>query len=101
MAIKVNGSIIVSSETKDKALETINSRLAELGLDYEVSEQERTFTELKVTIKLSTLKAIKHIFKLVSAPEEEIKYLSKVKSVVEATVKDILLQVFKRVEQGK
>lgn len=95
----INGSIIVTNETKDKTLETIKQRLDELELKYEVKEVERTFTELQVTVKLSTLKAIKHLFTLVKAPEEEIKYLAKVKSVVEATAKDILMSVFKRVDE--
>lgn len=94
----INGSIIVTDETKEKALSTIKQRLDELELKYEVEEVERKFTELRVTVKLSTLKAIKHLFTLVKAPEEEIKYLAKVKSVVEATAKDILMSVFKRVD---
>ena len=95
----INGSIIVTDKTKEKALNTIKQRLDELELKYEVKEVERTFTELQVTVKLSTLKAIKHLFTLVKAPEEEIKYLAKVKSVVEATAKDILMSVFKRVDE--
>ena len=97
--MNINGSIVVTNEAKDMALETIKQRLDELELKYEVKEVERTFTELQVTVKLSTLKAIKHLFTLVKAPKEEIKYLAKVKSVVEATAKDILMSVFKRVDE--
>lgn len=41
---------------------------------------------------------IKHLFKIVRAPEEEIKYLAKVKSVVEATARDILTQVLQSIK---
>ena len=38
-------------------------------------EKEVTFTELTVTLDISKLKMIKHLFTLVKAPEEEIIYL--------------------------
>ena len=72
--------------------------LKELELDYETSEKEVTFTEVTVTLKLSKLKMIKHLFTIVHAPENEIKYLTKVKSVVEATAKDILTQVIQSIK---
>lgn len=96
--MKIDGKLIVTSETKDKALETLEARMKELELDYEVSEKEVTFTELTITLKLSKLKMIKHLFELVKAPENEIKYLTKVKSVVMATAKDILTQVLQSIK---
>ena len=95
--MKIDGKLIVTDETKAVALEKLDERLKELGIDYEVSEKEVTFTELTVTLKLSKLKMIKHMFTLVKAPEEEIKYLVKVKSVVEATAKDILNSVLQSI----
>lgn len=95
--MNVDGKLIVTADTKQKALETIDERLKELGLEYEVTEKEVTFTELTVTLKLSKLKMIKHLFTLVKAPENEIKYLAKVKSVVIATAKDILTQVLQNI----
>lgn len=95
--MNVDGKLIVTADTKQKALETIDERLKELGLEYEVTEKEVTFTELTVTLKLSKLKMIKHLFTLVKAPENEIKYLAKVKSVVLATAKDILTQVLQNI----
>lgn len=96
--MNIDGKLIVTSETKDKALETLEARMKELELDYEVSEKEVTFTELTITLKLSKLKMIKHLFELVKAPENEIKYLTKVKSVVMATAKDILTQVLQSIK---
>lgn len=95
--MNVDGKLIVTADTKQKALETIDERLKELGLEYEVTEKEVTFTELTVTLKLSKLKMVKHLFTLVKAPENEIKYLAKVKSVVLATAKDILTQVLQNI----
>lgn len=94
----VSANIIVSAETKEKAYELINKRLADLKLDYETSERNVTFTEIKVTLKLSKLKMIKHLFNLVGAPENEIKYLSKVASVVKATAEDLLRNLFNQLK---
>lgn len=96
--MKVDGKLIVTDETKEKALETIAERMKELELDYKVTERKVEFTELTVELDISRLKAIKHIFNLVKAPEDEIKYLSKVKSIVIATAKDILTQVLQSVK---
>lgn len=96
--MKVDGKLIVTDETKEKALETIAERMKELELDYKVTERKVEFTELTVELDVSRLKVIKHIFNLVKAPEDEIKYLSKVKSIVIATAKDILTQVLQSVK---
>lgn len=96
--MKVDGKLIVTDETKEKALETIAERMKELDLKYTVTERKVEFTELTVELDVSKLKVIKHIFNLVKAPEEEIKYLSKVKSIVIATAKDILTQVLQSVK---
>lgn len=95
--MNIDGAIIVTEETKQTAYEKLEERLKELGLDYETSEREVTFTEIKVTLKLSKLKMLKHLFTLVKAPEEEIKYLIKIKSVVAITAKDILNQVLQSI----
>lgn len=94
----VQGHIIVTTETKEKAYEKLQERLNELGLEYETSEREVTFTEIKVTLKLSKLRMIKHLFTLVGAPEQEIKYLSKVASVVKATAEDLLRNLFQSIK---
>ena len=96
--MKVDGKLIVTDETKEKALETIAERMKELELDYKITERKVEFTELTVELDVSRLKVIKHIFNLVKAPEDEIKYLSKVKSIVIATAKDILTQVLQSVK---
>lgn len=94
----INATIIVTDDTKEQALQKIDERLKELDIKYETSERQVTFTEIKVTLKLNTMKAIKHLFNLVKAPEEEIKYLCKVKSIVEATARDILTQVLQSIK---
>lgn len=94
----VQGHIIVTNETKEKAYEKLQERLNELGFEYETSEREVTFTEIKVTLKLSKLRMIKHLFTLVGAPEQEIKYLSKVASVVKATAEDLLRNLFQSIK---
>lgn len=94
----VTGNIIVSAETKEKAYELINKRLTELGLDYETSERDVTFTEIKVTLKLSKIKMIKHLFTIVGAPENEIKYLARVASVIKATAEDLLRNLFNQLK---
>lgn len=96
--MKVDGKLIVTDETKEKALEAIAERMKELELDYKVTERKVEFTELTVELDVSRLKVIKHIFNLVKAPEDEIKYLSKVKSIVIATARDILTQVLQSVK---
>lgn len=94
----INATIIVTDDTKEQALQKIDERLKELDIKYETSERQVTFTEIKVTLKLNTMKTIKHLFNLVKAPEEEIKYLCKVKSIVEATARDILTQVLQSIK---
>lgn len=96
--MKIDGKLIVTEETKAEALKKLDERMKELDLKYSVSEKEVTFTELTVTLDISKLKMIKHIFTLVKAPEEEIKYLSKVKSIVIATARDILSQVLQSIK---
>lgn len=96
--MNVDGKLIVAVGKKDEVLKVLDERLKELELDYETSEKEVTFTEVTVTLKLSKLKMIKHLFTIVHAPENEIKYLTKVKSVVEATAKDILTQVIQSIK---
>lgn len=96
--MNIDANIIVSNDTKDKALSKIDERMKTLGLDYEVKEESIQLTKLMVTLKLSKLAMIKHIFQLVKAPENEIKYLCKVKSVVEATARDILNQVLQSIK---
>lgn len=91
--MKIDGKLIVTEETKQDALNKLNERMKELELKYEVTEKPIELTELTITLDISKLKIIKHLFKIVHAPEEEIKYLSKVKSIVIATAKDILQQV--------
>ena len=96
--MKIDGKLIVTDETKAEALRKLDERMKGLDLKYSVSEKEVTFTELTVTLDISKLKMIKHLFTLVKAPEEEIKYLSKVKSIVVATAKDILTQVLQSIK---
>lgn len=96
--MKIDGKLIVTDETKQEALKKLDERMKELDLKYTVTEKPVTFTELTVTLDLSKLKMIKHLFTLVKAPEEEIKYLSKVKSVIYATAKDILTQVLQSIK---
>lgn len=96
--MKIDGKLIVTEDTKADALKKLDERMKELDLKYTVEEHPITLTELTVTLDLSKLKMIKHLFTLVKAPEEEIKYLSKVKSIVVATARDILGQVFKSIK---
>lgn len=94
----IDGKLIVTEETKQKAIKTITERMKELGLDFNITEREVRFTEITVTLELSKLKVIKHLFTLVKAPKDEIKYLAKVQSIVKATAKDILTQVIQSVK---
>lgn len=94
----IDANIIVSNDTKEEALKKIDERMKALKLDYEVTEKEATFTQLTVTLKLSKLSMIRHMFNLVAAPENEIKYLCKVKSVVMATARDILNNVLQSIK---
>lgn len=96
--MKIDGKLIVTDETKAEALRKLDERMKELDLKYSVSEKEVTFTELTITLDISKLKMIKHLFTLVKAPEEEIKYLSKVNSIVVATARDILGQVLQSIK---
>ena len=96
--MNVDAYLIVSNETKDEALQKIDERMKALKLDYEVTEKEVTFTQLTITLKLSKLSMITHMFNLVTAPENEIKYLCKVKSVVMATARDILNNVLQSIK---
>lgn len=96
--MNIDANLIVSNETKDEALKKLDERMKALKLDYEVTEKEVTFTQLTVTLKLSKLSMIKHMFNLVAAPENEIKYLCKIKSVVMATARDILNNVLQSIK---
>lgn len=97
----VTGSIIVTPETKDEAYRKIKERLDELDIKYETEEKQVQFTAINVTLKFSTIKAVKHLLKLVGAPEEELNYLAKVKSVVVATAKDLLNNLLSSIKDIK
>lgn len=96
--MKIDGKLIVTEQTKEEALKKLDERMKELDLKYTVEEKPVEFIELTVTLDISKLKMIKHIFTLVKAPEEEIKYLSKVKSIIVATARDILGQVLQSIK---
>lgn len=96
--MKIDGKLIVTEEVKAEALKKLDERMKELDLKYEVTEKPITLTELTVTLDLSKLKMIKHLFTLIKTPEEEIKYLTKVKSVVLVTARDILSHVLQSIK---
>lgn len=96
--MKLDGHLIVANDKKAEAIKVISERLKELGLDYEITEKSVQFTVLTATLKLSKLKMLKHLFTLVKAPENEIQYLVKAKSIVEATARDILTQVLQSIK---
>ena len=96
--MKIDGKLIVTEDTKEEALKKLDERMKELDLKYSIEERPITLTEITVTLDLSKLKLIRHLFTIVKAPEEEIKYLTKVKSVVLATARDILNQVLQSIK---
>ena len=84
--------IIIPAEAKGEFTKTLKSKLDELELSYKLKTKNVKYTE--VTIQLDTSKdLIKHLFNLVKAPQEEIEYLCKAKSIVEATARDIINSV--------
>lgn len=89
--------LIVSPETVDKQKEVLKQRLDELKLDYEITDADITYKEITVKLNISKLRMIKHLFKLVGAPDEEIKYLCKIKSVIFAAANGILNNIVKSV----
>ena len=84
--------IIIPYDAKDEFTKTLKSKLDELELSYKLKTKNVKYVE--VTIKLDTKKdVIKHLFNLVKAPQEEIEYLCKAKSIVEATARDVINSV--------
>lgn len=96
--MQVTGTIVTTKEKQAAVEAEIEKRLKELDLDFETETTSMELREIKVTLKLNGLKAIKHLFNIVKAPEEEIKYLTKVNSVVIATAKDILNSVLQSIK---
>ena len=84
--------IIIPYDAKEEFTNTLKSKLDELELSYKLKTKNVKYTE--VTIQLDTSRdLIKHLFNLVKAPQEEIEYLCKAKSIVEATARDIINSV--------
>ena len=84
--------IIIPYDTKEEFTTALKSKLDELELSYKLKTKAVKYTE--VTIQLDATKdLIKHLFNLVKAPAEEIEYLCKAKSIVEATARDIINSV--------
>ena len=90
MKFKPTVTIYAHPSDKEQIKTNLEQSLKETKIPYELSEENITLTEYKVTFNITTLAVIKHLFKLVGAPEEEIKYLCKVASVIERTAKDVL-----------
>lgn len=81
--------IIIPMEKKDEFTTNLKSKLDELELTYKLKTKNVKFTEVTVSFELKK-DLVKHIFNLVGAPQEEIEYLCKAKSIVEATVRDFI-----------
>lgn len=96
--MKIDAKVVVTPDAKFKIREQIDKKMSELELPYKIIEKDITITELTVEVDLKTKKVMEHIFNLVKAPEDEIKYLIKIKSMVVATAKDILNSVLKGLE---
>lgn len=90
MKFKPTVTIYAHPNDKEQIKQGLEESLKEVKIPYTIEEEDITLTEYKVSFEISTLAVIKHIFKLVDAPEEEIKYLCKVGSVIERTAKDVL-----------
>ena len=92
--------IIIPLTSKEAFVTELKSRLDELELSYKLKTKNVKFTE--VTVALDTKKdVIKHLFNLVKAPQEEIEYLCKAKSIVEATARDIISTVVNQIKVHK
>lgn len=92
--------IIIPAEAKEEFTKTLKSKLDELELSYKLKTKNVKYVE--VTIQLDTKKdVIKHLFNLVKAPQEEIEYLCKAKSIVEATARDIINTVVNQIRISK
>lgn len=92
--------IIIPLADKEAFVTELKSRLDELELSYKLKTKNVKFTE--VTVALDTKKdVIKHLFNLVKAPQEEIEYLCKAKSIVEATARDIISTVVNQIKVHK
>lgn len=92
--------IIIPLANKEAFVAELKSRLDELELSYKLKTKNVKFTE--VTVALDTKKdVIKHLFNLVKAPQEEIEYLCKAKSIVEATARDIISTVVNQIKVHK
>lgn len=90
--MKFKPTVTIYAHPKDKSQikQGLEESLKGIKIPYVIEEEDVTLTEYKVSFEISTLAVIKYIFKLVGAPEEEIKYLCKVSSVIERTAKDVL-----------
>lgn len=92
--------IIIPLTSKEAFVTELKSRLDELELSYKLKTKNVKFTE--VTVALDAKKdVIKHLFNLVKAPQEEIEYLCKAKSIVEATARDIISTVVNQIKVHK
>ena len=92
--------IIIPLASKEAFVTELKSRLDELELSYKLKTKNVKFTE--VTVALDTKKdVVKHLFNLVKAPQEEIEYLCKAKSIVEATARDIISTVVNQIKVHK
>ena len=92
--------IIIPLTSKEAFVTELKSILYELELSYKLKTKNVKFTE--VTVALDTKKdVIKHLFNLVKAPQEEIEYLCKAKSIVEATARDIISTVVNQIKVHK
>lgn len=95
----ITQNLIVETSLKDETKNKLELLLKELELDFEITEEPIQFTKLNITLKLNTLKAIKHLFSLVHAPEEEIKHLAKLPSIIKTTGLDLITTAINNIKK--
>ena len=71
------------------------------GLDVEFKEDKAVLTDVTVTVKVSTQKIIKDLFKKTGADEKEVNALSKIPSVVVNLLRGILANILGNLQNAK
>lgn len=90
LSIQPTVKVFATNEDAEEIKNNLVKRLDATKIPYEISQKEVHLTEFSVSFKLSTFKVIKKLFNLVKAPENEIKYLANIASIVKATAEDTL-----------
>lgn len=98
----IQTSVVIPKQYETHFKEQVTAFAKSFSIDCDVDTSETVeMTNAKVTLSVSAPKAIKQILKVTGVPEEELKVLSKVKSVCENAISFLFQKFIQQQQQNQ